>query len=311
MTYIQLNNVIKRYSHQLAVDQVSFTIEKGEVFGLLGPNGAGKSTTIKMLVGLLKPDSGEILVDGIDVKKRPIDVKKKLGLVPQELAIYNNLSAEENIAFFGGLHGLRGKYLQQRIEEALTFTGLEDRKKDKPVKFSGGMKRRLNIACAIVHKPDIIIMDEPTVGIDPQSRNHILDSILELNKMGATIIYTSHYMEEVEAICKRVGIMDNGKLIALGDKNHLKKEITSGEKILVETAEVNASAVDALKKLHGILGVNVKDNQIEVYSKSSQERLQDILFILANHQIMIKNIALTDVNLENVFLHLTGKSLRD
>ncbi|SCY93676.1 ABC transporter ATP-binding protein [Alkaliphilus peptidifermentans] len=311
MTYIQLNNVIKRYSHQLAVDQVSFTIEKGEVFGLLGPNGAGKSTTIKMLVGLLKPDSGEILVDGIDVKKRPIDVKKKLGLVPQELAIYNNLSAEENIAFFGGLHGLRGKHLKERIEEALTFTGLEDRKKDKPVKFSGGMKRRLNIACAIVHKPDIIIMDEPTVGIDPQSRNHILDSILELNRMGATIIYTSHYMEEVEAICKRVGIMDNGKLIALGDKNHLKKEITSGEKILVETAEVNASAVDALKKLHGILGVSVKDNQIEVYSKSSQERLQDILFILANHQIMIKNIALTDVNLENVFLHLTGKSLRD
>ncbi|KAB3532748.1 ABC transporter ATP-binding protein [Alkaliphilus pronyensis] len=311
MSYISLNNVIKRYSNKIAVDQISLSIDKGEIFGLLGPNGAGKSTTIKMMVGLLAPDNGSIIIDSVDVKKNPLVVKRKLGLVPQELAIYSNLSAEDNIRFFCSLYGLKGKDLKNKIDEALNITGLIERRKEKPKKFSGGMKRRLNIACAIAHKPDIIIMDEPTVGIDPQSRNHILSSILELNKNGTTIIYTSHYMEEVEAICNRVGIMDNGKLIALGDKESLKKEISKGEKIVIDVVDEDIASIDQLKKLPGIISIHTLDNQIEVISKSPQESLQDILFILANNQVRIKNIVLSDVNLENVFLQLTGKSLRD
>ncbi|KAB3531507.1 ABC transporter ATP-binding protein [Alkaliphilus serpentinus] len=311
MSYIQFDNVIRRYSHNIAVDQISFGIERGEVFGLLGPNGAGKSTTIKMLAGLLKPNSGEIFIDGISVIKNPIEAKKKLGLVPQDIAIYTNLSAIENVTFFGSLYGLKGSELKEKVQEALSFTGLTEKAKEKPKKFSGGMKRRLNIACALVHNPEIIIMDEPTVGIDPQSRNHILNSIMELNNRGTTVIYTSHYMEEVEAICNRIGIIDEGRLIALGSKQQLKQKASTKEKILVEAHDYNDRALRNIKELPGVIHVDSKEGLIEIIAEEPQERLQDIIFMLVKDEGKLKNISIKEINLENVFLELTGRNLRD
>lgn len=311
MSYIMLKDVVKRFDTTLAVDNMSLKIEKGEIFGLLGPNGAGKSTAIKMIMGLLKPNSGEITVAGMNVGKNSLEVKKKLGLVPQELAIFDSLSGRENVSFFGRLYGLRGKKLKERCDEAIEFTGLTEKQKEAPRKYSGGMKRRLNIACAIVHQPDIIIMDEPTVGIDPQSRNHILDSVKELNKRGSTIIYTSHYMEEVELICDRVAILDQGKLIACGDKNSLKKQIDAEEKIIIEATGIRFNPVEDIKKLNGVTGVIVNGDTIEISTKNTQNNLQDILFILARDNVRIHGVKVEELDLENVFLTLTGKRLRD
>src|SRR4029453_11095282 len=198
MSLVTFREVVKKYDTTLTVNHLTLHIGEGEIFGLLGPNGAGKSTSIHMLSGLLEPSAGDILVDGFSIRKQPLEVKKRIGLVPQELAIYESLTARENVTFFAKLYGLRGSLLRDRVDEALQFVGLLERAKDKPSTFSGGMKRRLNIACAIMHRPKLIIMDEPTVGIDPQSRNHILESVRALNKLGSTVIYTSHYMEEVE-----------------------------------------------------------------------------------------------------------------
>lgn len=308
---IELRNLVKRYGSSLAVDNISLKIEKGEIFGLLGPNGAGKSTTIKMIMGLLKPNRGEIYVKGMDVRKDSLAVKRLLGLVPQDIAIYDGITARENVEFFGKLYGLRGKNLKNGADEALEFTGLKDKEKEKPKKFSGGMKRRLNIACAIVHQPEIIIMDEPTVGIDAQSRNHILDSVKELNKRGTTIIYTSHYMEEVESIAKRVGIIDYGKLIALGTKDELKKQLSTDEKILIEASNIRFNPVDEIKKLNGITNVSLKENKIEILTPNAQQVLQDILFVLSKENVTVRNISLQEPDLENVFLALTGRNLRD
>lgn len=308
---IELRNLVKRYGGSLAVDNISLKIEKGEIFGLLGPNGAGKSTTIKMIIGLLKPDRGEIYVKGMDIRKDSLAVKRILGLVPQDIAIYDGITARENVEFFGKLYGLRGENLKKGADEALEFTGLKDKEKEKPKKFSGGMKRRLNIACAIVHQPEIIIMDEPTVGIDAQSRNHILASVKELNKRGATIIYTSHYMEEVETIANRVGIIDYGKLIALGTKDELKKQLSTDEKILIEAVNIRFNPVDEIKKLNGITNVSLKGNKIEILTPNAQQVLQDILFILSKENVTVRNISLQEPDLENVFLSLTGRNLRD
>ncbi len=308
---IELRNLVKRYGSSLAVDNISLKIEKGEIFGLLGPNGAGKSTIIKMIMGLLKPNRGEIYVKGMDVRKDSLAVKRLLGLVPQDIAIYDGITARENVEFFGKLYGLRGKNLKNGADEALEFTGLKDKEKEKPKKFSGGMKRRLNIACAIVHQPEIIIMDEPTVGIDAQSRNHILDSVKELNKRGATIIYTSHYMEEVETIAQRVGIIDYGKLIAVGTKDELKKQLSTDERILIEASNIRFNPVDEIKKLNGITNVSLKENKIEILTLNAQQVLQDILFILSKENVTVRNISLQEPDLENVFLALTGRNLRD
>lgn len=308
---IVLKNVIKRYGSLLAVDNINLTIEKGEIFGLLGPNGAGKSTTIKMIMGLLKPDSGDITVKDMNVNKHNLEAKKLFGFVPQDLAIYEDISAKENMEFFGKLYGLRGKKLKEKVNNALEFTGLIDKQKEKPKKLSGGMKRRLNIACAIVHEPEFIIMDEPTVGIDPQSRNHILESVKELNRRGATVIYTSHYMEEVQTICNRVGIIDYGKLIALGNQEELKKQVAKEEKIIVEAVDIRFNPVDEIKKLNGITNLIHDENTIEVFTQNAQQVLQDVLFILSKENVQVKNIALQEADLESVFLILTGRNLRD
>lgn len=311
MTLAVLSDVVKRYDQKLTVDHVNFNIEEGEIFGLLGPNGAGKSTTISMICGLLKYDSGEIRIDGLSVKDQPIEVKKRIGLVPQELALYESLTAAENVRFFGKLYGLRGSLLKERTEEALAFTGLSDRAKEKPSTFSGGMKRRLNIACAIMHRPKLIIMDEPTVGIDPQSRNHILDSVKALNKLGSTIIYTSHYMEEVAAICDRVAIMDKGHIIACGTEKELRERVAHEEKIVVNALNITPALINELGKHLRINRVEVVKDAVELYLPSSQSELQDILFIFAKHEGVIVSLHIEEPDLETLFLSLTGRTLRD
>lgn len=223
---VVLDGLTKKYDNKTVVDHISLDIEEGEIFGLLGPNGAGKSTTMNMVCSIKKPTMGNIQLFGFDTKKDMNKMKAKLGYIPQELAIHGNLKAWENVELFTSLYGLKGKELKQAVEESLRFVGLEDKREGFAKNFSGGMKRRLNIACALGHKPELLIFDEPTVGIDPQSRNFILEKIRETNKAGATVIYTSHYMEEIEAICTRVAIMDNGKIIAIGTKEELVKMVS-------------------------------------------------------------------------------------
>lgn len=311
MSFVQLKQVVKKYDDRISVDHLNLTIREGEVFGLLGPNGAGKSTTINMLSGLLKIDQGDILVGGKSVIKFPMEVKRNLGLVPQDLAIYENLTARENVTFFAKLYGLRGKLLKERVEESLAFVGLLDRASDKPSSFSGGMKRRLNIACAIMHHPKLIIMDEPTVGIDPQSRNHILESVRELNRMGSTIIYTSHYMEEVSALSTRVGIMDHGRLIACGTQDELRDQVSQDNKIVLQITNLTDQAVNELREHPLTKQLNVSEQSLELIVKASQSYLQDILFILSKHQVKIQSLTQVEPDLEALFLSLTGRTLRD
>ncbi|WP_019915096.1 ABC transporter ATP-binding protein [Paenibacillus sp. HW567] len=311
MTLAVLTDVVKRYDQKLTVDHVNFSIQEGEIFGLLGPNGAGKSTTISMICGLLKVDGGDIVIDGLSVKDKPLEVKKKIGLVPQDLALYENMTAAENVSFFGKLYGLRGRLLKERVEEALDFTGLSDRSKDKPSTFSGGMKRRLNIACAIMHHPKLIIMDEPTVGIDPQSRNHILESVKALNKLGSAVIYTSHYMEEVAAICDRVAIMDKGHIIACGTEQELRERVSHEERIVVKAAKMTPALMDELNHHPRISRVELNGDTVELYLPSSQNELQDILFIFAKHEGVIASLKIEEPDLETLFLSLTGRTLRD
>ena len=225
-TILKLSGLSKKFDSRTAVDHISLEIREGEIFGLLGPNGAGKSTTLNMVCSLLKPTSGSIEVFGMDAKKNMNQIKRRIGYIPQDLAIHGNLKAWENVELFTSLYGIRGKELRTAVDESLEFVGLLDRRGSYAKTFSGGMKRRLNIACAIGHKPDLMIFDEPTVGIDPQSRNFILEKIKEANEKGATVIYTSHYMEEVEAICTRIAIMDNGRVIATGTRDELARLVT-------------------------------------------------------------------------------------
>ncbi|WP_290428997.1 ABC transporter ATP-binding protein [Paenibacillus andongensis] len=311
MSFVHIKNVVKKYSNQISVDHLNLSIQEGEVFGLLGPNGAGKSTTIKMLSGLLKIDQGEMLVDGLSVAKDTIEVKRRIGLVPQDLAIFEHLTARENVTFFAKLYGLRGKLLKERVEEALEFVGLLDRARDRPSSFSGGMKRRLNIACAIMHRPKLIIMDEPTVGIDPQSRNHILESVRSLNRMGSTIIYTSHYMEEVSAISTRVGIMDHGHLIACGTQEELRGKVEQDNKIIIQASNLKEEAVKELRNHPRIKQVTIHEQTLELLVGSSQAYLQDILFILSKHEVKIQSLTQVEPDLEALFLSLTGRTLRD
>jgi len=311
MTLAVLSDVVKRYDGKLTVDHVNVSIREGEIFGLLGPNGAGKSTTISMICGLLAMDGGEIVIDGVSVAASPLEVKKRIGLVPQELALYDTMTAAENVTFFGRLYGLRGKLLKDRVAEALEFTGLSDRAKEKPSTFSGGMKRRLNIACAIMHRPKLIIMDEPTVGIDPQSRNHILESVKALNKLGSTVIYTSHYMEEVAAICDRVAIMDKGHIIACGTEKELRERVAHEEKIVIKATNITPELISELSIHPRINRVEVNGDLVELYLPSSQAELQDILFIFAKHQGIIGSLNIEEPDLETLFLSLTGRTLRD
>jgi ABC-2 type transport system ATP-binding protein len=311
MSLVEIEQVVKRYGGSISVDHLNLAIREGEIFGLLGPNGAGKSTTIKMLCGLLDLDQGDMRVDGFSVRQYPLEVKRRIGLVPQDLAIYERLTARENVAFFARLYGLRGQLLQSRVDEALAFVGLSDRQQERPGAYSGGMKRRLNIACAIAHRPKLIIMDEPTVGIDPQSRNHILDSVRQLNRMGSTIIYTSHYMEEVAALSTRIGILDKGHLIAQGTQEDLRAQVSGEERLVIQTAHMSAAAIEELKAHPRINRLIESDGALELCVPAHHAPFQDVLFILSKHNVAIQSLTRIEPDLETLFLSLTGRTLRD
>ncbi len=311
MKVLEVNNLTKKFKDLTAVDNIKFSIEDGEIYGLLGPNGAGKSTVINMICGLISSDTGEMKILESDIKKNIKFTKKNIGLVPQSIAVYWELTALENVKFFGSLYGLKGKELEERSLEALEFVGLIDRIKEPCRNFSGGMSRRLNIACAIVHKPKIIIMDEPTVGIDPQSRNHILNSVKKLNKIGSTIIYTSHYMEEVEEICSKVGIMDHGKLIAEGTKEELKALITDYNYIRVKVANMDNIDIEKFKNINGINNINIRENTIIFEINKDMINMDKIVRVFVDNNISIREINTVMPNLEDVFLKLTGRKLRN
>ncbi|WP_145037386.1 ABC transporter ATP-binding protein [Paenibacillus sp. Y412MC10] len=310
MTIATMNHIIKRYGHQLVLDHVHLEIRQGEILGLLGPNGAGKTTLIHALSGLIGIDSGSIELFGERPRSPMLEVKRKIGLVTQDITVFEDLTAHENLAFFGGIYGLRGTELRRQITETLQFVGLTDQAHKRPSKFSGGMKRRLNIACSIIHRPRLLIMDEPTVGIDPQSRNHILESVRELQKRGTTILYTTHYMEEVQSLASRVVIMDQGHVIAQGTIDELVKNIHHEEKIKLEVVELTEDLIDNIKQLDGVKHVVLNGTQIQIISRAGAGNLDRILS-LAKSAGGVLSIHAEKPTLEDVFLTLTGKQLRD
>lgn len=311
MNVVEIEKLVKKFGDFVAVNGINLKIKEGEIYGLLGPNGAGKSTTINMICGLLSVSNGSIAVMEKDIKKYSNFAKQNIGVVPQDIAIYEDLTSYENVKFFGSLYGLKGDELKTRVNETLEFVGLTDKAKSKPGDFSGGMKRRLNIACAIVHRPKVIIMDEPTVGIDPQSRNHILKSVKTLNKMGSTIIYTSHYMEEVEEICTRIAIVDHGQIVAEGTKDELKSIITDTNTIIIVPNSMVDIDKEAISAIGGVKNVEIGDNKIKIDSLKEISNLDKIIQYFINNNIGIKSVESKIPDLETVFLTLTGRKLRD
>jgi len=307
---VEVKNLNKRYGDKLAVDNMNLNIKSGEILGLLGPNGAGKTTLINSIIGITEVQSGEINIFGKSMKLASMEIKKNIGVVPQNVAILNEFTAIENVTYFARLYGLKGKELKQSVQQALEFTNLWDRRKDYPKKYSGGMLRRLNIACSIVHKPKLIIMDEPTVGIDPQSRNHILESIKKLNEAGSTIIYTSHYMEEVEAICTRVAIMDNGRLIAEGSMEELSQYIQEDQLVEIILSNPGFTIIEAVKNVYGVKECTLSDNSLALVLEKSCN-ISKIINAITSKDGNIVKINMEQATLEDVFLSLTGKKLRD
>lgn len=309
MNIIKTQDLIKRYGDFLALDNVNMEIEEGEILGLLGPNGAGKSTFINTITSIMPFDSGRVEVFGKDIRKDLKHIKPYIGIVPQELSFYYDLSAFENVSFFASLYGFNGQQLKDQVKQALEFTGLWERRKDKPKKYSGGMKRRLNIACAIAHNPKLIIMDEPTVGIDPQSRNHILESVRQLNRQGATVVYTTHYMEEVEALCNRVEIIDQGKVIVKGTIKELKELVSNESTIQVELSTSNYSIVEAVRKMEGVKEAFIENNTLIIVTV--YKNIEEIVSCIKANGGTIEAINMKQCSLEDVFLTLTGRTLRD
>ena len=310
MNAIETQHLVKSFGEIHAVDDVSFTVKQGEIFSLLGPNGAGKSTTISMVSGLLSPTKGDALVFGHSIRKAPTKAQELLGIVPQELAIYEDLTAKQNLMFWGRMFGLRGDTLKNRVKEVLELIELIDRQNQNAGKFSGGMKRRLNIGIALLHRPKLIILDEPTVGIDPQSRRKILDGVKQFRDEGTTVLYTTHYMEEAAELSDRIGIIDHGKIIALGTQDELSKLVGEKERIVLTISEpdkmaeifMNLPAVDAVERLNGH----------SLITTENADGLLPKLFELAQeNDTHITAVELQEVTLETVFLHLTGRALRE
>ncbi|QUH19121.1 ABC transporter ATP-binding protein [Alkaliphilus sp. B6464] len=308
---IEVKEIRKNFKKVEAVKGVSLTINDGEILGLLGPNGAGKSTTISIISTLFPPSSGEVLYKGKDILKNPKGFREILGAVPQEIALYPELTGYENLRFFGKVYGLKGKELEQRIQEVLEIVGLNGRVRDLVKSYSGGMKRRVNIGCALLHKPKILIMDEPTVGIDPQSRNHILETVKRLREEGMTIIYTSHYMEEVEYLCDRIYIMDHGEIIATGSKEELKEQISNEETMEVIFETIQDDTIEVLKNIVGVKAVNSNDNMITLIYEKGINILQLVFEKAQDRQEKIISIQIKTPTLEDVFLKLTGRTIRD
>ena len=334
MKLLEISHLKKSYDGIIAVDDLSFRVEAGEVFGLLGPNGAGKTTTMTMVAGLMEPDSGSIFIDGQRFHPGNLELKRTIGVVPQELAIYPHLTASENLDFFGQLYGLRGRHLRLQVDSALEQTGLADHARKPTETFSGGMKRRLNFAVALLHQPGLVILDEPTVGVDPQSRHHLLNSVHQLSQAGTAVVYASHYMEEVEAICHRVVIIDHGRMIACGELDQLLNTLKMDLRL-----RVSGSTAELTERLKGLTNVEIVSRQtanrshttysgsVDVLSNGDAtivinpnsrngrsgltESLSRVIQILDESHIELHSVDTQDSNLERLFLKLTGHSLRD
>ncbi|MFN2283835.1 MAG: ABC transporter ATP-binding protein [Anaerolineae bacterium] len=332
---LEVDNLVKKFGDHMAVKGVSFSVEEGEVFGLLGPNGAGKTTAISMLTGILEPTDGTARIGGFDLKADLDEVKKINGLVPQDLALYPTLSARANLNFFGQIYGLHGKDLKERVEDVLRIVSLTDRANDTVEKYSGGMKRRVNIAAGLIHSPRLFFLDEPTVGVDPQSRNHIFESVLRLNReRGMSIIYTSHYMEEVELLCNRVAIMDQGEIIAMDTIKNLIAMLGGGV-IKVGVPQVDDALLTQMSALPAVKDATLMPQPIapplateedveqkegttlttspivKVVAESSQEAIINVIRFLNQQNLQLTSLEILEPNLESVFLHLTGKKLRE
>lgn len=308
---VRIENLVKRYGDLVALDHFNLAIEEGEIFGLLGPNGSGKSTTIHCLLSLLEYDKGTIEVFGQEMKPNSYDLKKDIGVIMQNVAVFDELTVYENIDYFCGLYVKDKAKRKQLVEDAIAFVELEDYKKFYPKKLSGGLLRRLNIACGIAHKPKLIILDEPTVAVDPQSRNKILEGILDLNRQGATIIYTSHYMEEVEQICTRIAIMDKGKNVALGTKDELKGMIDLGETISMEILELSLETMEEIKALPHVIKVEYENHLLKVKFSKGKHNLLRLLDLLKRKEVGFGSVHSELPTLNDVFLEITGKELRD
>jgi ABC-2 type transport system ATP-binding protein len=308
---VKVNNLVKRYGDLTAVDHFSLEVNDGEVFGLLGPNGSGKTTTINCILSLLEYDQGEIEIFGQPMTPESYNIKRDIGIVMQNVAVYNELTVYENIDYFCGLYIPNNKLREKLVAEAIDFVGLNDYTKFYPKKLSGGLLRRLNIACGIAHKPKLIILDEPTVAVDPQSRHKILEGILELNRQGATIIYTSHYMEEVEHICSRIMILDKGKAIATGTNDELKAMIKMGEKITVQSNYVAAEQLAKISQLPNIVSAEYNSPLLVIKSNRGTNNLETVLDFIKKEGIQHSKIYSELPTLNDVFLELTGKELRD
>jgi ABC-2 type transport system ATP-binding protein len=310
---LEAQNLVKKYGDFAAVDGISFAVEDGEIFSLLGPNGAGKTTTISMLSTLFAPTAGDATVGGHSITREPMAVKQVIGVVPQEIALYDDLSARENLVFWGQMYGLSGKALSARIDEVLEQIGLSDKAKNRIKMYSGGMKRRVNIGVGLLHRPRLLFMDEPTVGIDPQSRRAILDTVKELNRGGMTVLYTTHYMEEAQELSDRVGIIDHGQLIALGTQEELTRQVGEADTLELHIGESDdpGPLVESLRGVPGVLVAEATDHEIAIVTPSAEEILAPVVAKASEHGIKIRSMDIREPNLEAVFLHLTGRALRD
>ena len=310
-TVVKIKDLVKRYGDLIALDHLNLEIEQGEIFGLLGPNGSGKTTTINCLLSLLSFDKGDIEIFGKEMTPVSYDIKKDIGVIMQNVAVFDELTVYENIDYFCGLYINDKEKRKQCVDDAIKFVGLEDFRKFYPKKLSGGLLRRLNIACGIAHKPKLIILDEPTVAVDPQSRNRILEGIQELNKNGATVIYTSHYMEEVEQICTRISIMDKGKKVAEGTKDELKRMIKNTETIIIEILELPDKAYSEIASLPHVYDSRFENGKPSVYCSGGKHNLTRVLDVLQKNELGFGRVYTELPTLNDVFLEITGTALRD
>ena len=308
---LEARGLRKAFKDLVAVKDVSFHIAEGETYGLLGPNGAGKTTTISMVCGLLERDAGEVQVDGREITTRSTEAKAAIGYVPQDIAIYPDLTARENLVFFGSLYGMRGKELAARVDEVLETIGLKERAKDRAVEFSGGMKRRLNIGIGLLHKPRLLMLDEPTVGVDPQSRNAILESVERLSAEGMAVLYTTHYMEEAERLCDRVAIIDEGEFKAEGTRAELVRLVGERDKVRLGASGNLPAALVALQAVPGVESASIGEERLDLILDGADRALPALLAAAALAGVSVHSVEVEEPNLEAVFLHLTGKALRD